>query len=105
MTKTQDAKKKNDELLKEIEELKLRLEELKFYEENNFEELFEVTIEVENQIETLIQSVSDLITRQSEKRQHYTDLREREVWFASSLSKMSRINKMVDKMVTEVNQM
>ena len=105
MTNTQNMQKTNEELLKELTELQFRLDELKFYEENNFEKLFDATMETESKIETIIQSVSDLITRQADKRQNHTNAETREAWFHVSLSKMNEINNMLDKVIVEVNEM
>lgn len=103
--KSQDMQNKNNKLQEELEELKSRLEELKFYDENNFGELFDKTAEFENKIETFKHSVWDLIERQSENHQHHTDGRDKAIWFASSLSKMIRINKIMEDATNEVNQM
>lgn len=105
MTKSQEFKDAKESLLQDLKELQFKYNELDFFEDNNFEEIYHATQETDGKIERLIQSVSDLIKRRSAERQIYHWGETPEAWFNKSLYKMGEVNRELDRLIDKVNGM
>lgn len=94
-----------NELLKESQEINRRLGNLEFLNENNFNGLFESAVDIENKEEEFHQAVQALITHQLEKKPKEMSDKERLVWFVSTQTRLKKIDKLMDDVISEINQM
>lgn len=94
-----------NQLLKESQEINRRLGNLEFLNENNFNGLFESAVDIENKEEGFHQAVQALITHQLEKKPKEMNEKERLVWFVSTESSLKKINRLMEDVISEINQM
>lgn len=94
-----------DELSKELQELNRQKENLDFFKENNFTSLLDVADELESKHEVLHDVIQAVIDNQLEKNPKQMDDREKEIWFASTLSKMIKINQIMGGVISEIEKM
>lgn len=94
-----------DELSKELKELNRQKENINFFKENNFTSLLDLADELENKYEILQGIIQKVINDQIEKDPKRMDDREKEIWFASTLSRMMKINQLMDGVISEIKKM
>lgn len=99
-------KQLNENLLtEELRVLQNRVEELKFYDEHNFEKLFDVTEETNNKYEELEQAIMNLIDRRTEDRKERIQPEAIQAWYHVSLATMNQVNKEIDELIAKINDM
>lgn len=94
-----------DELSNELQELNRQKENLDFLKAHNFTGLLDVSDELESKYEVLHGVIQAVINNQLEKNPKQMDDREKEIWFASTLSRMNKINQMMGGVITEIDNM
>ncbi len=95
-------KKRIKELSEETQELNRQLESLEFIKKNNFTSLFDVADEIENKHNDLHGVIQAVINNQIEKNPKQMESKERETWFSITLTKMNKINELLDILISEI---
>ncbi|RDU35480.1 hypothetical protein DRW41_17215 [Neobacillus piezotolerans] len=94
-----------NELTQESQEINRKLETLKFLKENRFESLLSETDELELTTNRLIEKIDEVIQKQIDKNPKEMDERLRQVWFASTNSKLIIIKKKIDDLISEISKL
>lgn len=89
---------------RKIEVLNHEKEKLVFLQNHNYGILLDVAGEIGEKYELMFPTIQTLIDNQVEKRPDRMDEKEREVWFASTLSKLTRINSMMTGILSDVKE-
>lgn len=94
-----------DELVKNNQEITERMKSLKFLEENGFTSLVDVADKIESEGERLLKEVALMIQQSLDEKPKNMDEKEKQVWFAILISRLTRIHEMVEILATEVESL
>lgn len=80
-------------------------EKLNFFIENNFTNLIDIVIDSEDREMALSEAIQSLMDHQMNKKPQQMNEREREVWFASTTSRLIKVNQMIGFIISEIEKM